>query len=245
MANTNEVTGGRVEKPVVFDTKSVKLELQPGSYAWCACGQSKNQPWCDGSHKGGAFSPVRFTVAEPQMKSMCLCKQSKNAPFCDGSHKPLREAAMAKAMPERYRGALPSLCCKDTAKAIAWYISAFGAREEMRLAEPSGRVGRAELRIGDALFMLADEFPEFGIFGPSPGVRPPVSIGLQSADVDAMVQRAVAAGAKVLSPVQDQFYGDRSGTIQDPFGYVWRISTHKEDVTPQEMQRRYDAMMKG
>ena len=81
-----------MDKPIVFDTKSVKIELQPGSYFWCACGKSKNQPWCDGSHKGGPFSPVKLEVAEPMAKSMCLCKQSKNAPFCDGSHKPLREA---------------------------------------------------------------------------------------------------------------------------------------------------------
>lgn len=81
-----------MDKANVFDTKSVKLELQPGDYRWCACGLSKNQPWCDGAHKGGPFTPVKFTVAEAQLKSMCLCKQSKNPPFCDGSHKPLREA---------------------------------------------------------------------------------------------------------------------------------------------------------
>jgi CDGSH-type Zn-finger protein len=86
-----------VETANVFETKSTKLELQPGEYAWCACGKSKNQPWCDGSHTGGAFSPVKFTVSEAMTKSICLCKQSKNPPFCDGSHKPLREAAMAAA----------------------------------------------------------------------------------------------------------------------------------------------------
>jgi len=241
-----------VDKANVFDTKSMKLELQPGNYAWCACGHSKNQPWCDGSHRGGSFSPVKFAVEAPITKGMCLCKQSKNPPFCDGSHKPLQAAALAVAGPpkvnpiqDRYRGAIPSLCCKDAAKAIAWYVSALGACEEMRLSEPSGRVGHAELRVGDALFMLSDEFPEYGISGAVPGVRPPVSISLRSVDVDAAVQRAVAAGATVLSPVQDQFYGDRSGTIQDPFGHVWTISTHTEDVTPQEMQRRYNELMKG
>jgi CDGSH-type Zn-finger protein len=91
-AITDKVIGGRVEKPVVFDTKSIKLELQPGEYSWCACGKSKNQPWCDGSHKGGAFSPVKVVIEQTRTASMCLCKQSKNAPFCDGSHKPLREA---------------------------------------------------------------------------------------------------------------------------------------------------------
>jgi len=79
-------------EPNVFDTKSMRLDLQPGTYYWCACGQSKNQPWCDGTHKGGPFSPVELKVEEPRMASMCLCKHTKNAPFCDGSHKPLREA---------------------------------------------------------------------------------------------------------------------------------------------------------
>lgn len=89
-----------MDKPNCFDTKSVKLELQPGEYAWCACGHSKNQPWCDGSHRGGSFTPVKFTVAEPMLKSLCLCKQSKNAPFCDGSHKPLREAQNPPQAPQ-------------------------------------------------------------------------------------------------------------------------------------------------
>lgn len=89
-----------MDKPNCFDTKSVKLELQPGEYKWCACGHSKNQPWCDGSHRGGPFTPVKFTVAEPMLKSLCLCKQSKNAPFCDGSHKPLREAMNPPPAPQ-------------------------------------------------------------------------------------------------------------------------------------------------
>ena len=79
-------------EPNVFDTKSVRLDLQPGKYYWCACGSSKNQPWCDGSHKGGPFTRVELAVEEPRQASMCLCKHSKNKPFCDGSHKPLREA---------------------------------------------------------------------------------------------------------------------------------------------------------
>jgi len=88
-----------VDKPNVFDTKSIKLELQPGTYAWCACGLSKNQPWCDGSHKGGAFTPVQFTVEAAILKGLCLCKQTKTPPFCDGSHKPLRDALNPPAAP--------------------------------------------------------------------------------------------------------------------------------------------------
>ena len=137
------------------------------------------------------------------------------------------------------------MCIKECAKAIDWYIANFGAREEMRLLGSGGSIAYAQLRIGPAMIMVSDEFPAFGAFGAVPGVRPPVTIALQVPNVDAMVQRALAAGAKVLAPVQDHFYGDRAGTIQDPFGHAWMISTHKEDVSQAEMQRRYDEMTRG
>ncbi len=232
-------------EPNVFDTKSLKLELQPGKYYWCACGQSKNQPFCDGSHKGGAFTPVAFVVEETRMVSMCLCKHSKNQPFCDGSHKPLREAAMKKAIPEQYRGVTPYLCCKDAAKAIEFYTKAFGAVEEFRLTDPSGVIGHAQLRIGGSLFMLADEFPEYGVFSPAKFGGTPVRLSLFVLDADAFCKKAVEAGATQLRPVENQFYGDRSGALQDPFGHIWSISTHVEDVSNEEMQRRYDEMAKG
>lgn len=235
-----------MDRPNVFDTKSVKVELQPGEYKWCACGLSKNQPWCDGSHKSCSFTPLRFTVTEVQTKSICLCKQSKNPPYCDGSHKPLRAAAQAEEWAaERRRSAVPAMAIKDCAKAIAWYIATWGAKEDMRLSGPDGSIAYAQLHIGGAMLMMSDEFPSWGVSGPVLGVRPPVTIALQVPDVDAMVQKAIDAGAKVLMPLADQFYGDRAATLQDPFGHVWMLSTHKENVTPDEMQRRYNEMLKG
>jgi PhnB protein len=232
-------------EPKIADTKSFKLELQPGKYFWCACGQSKNQPWCDGSHKGGAFTPVEFVIEETRMASMCLCKHSKNKPFCDGSHKPLREAAMAKATPAQYKGVVPYICCRGAVKAIEWYRTAFGATEVMRLTDPNGVIGHAELKIGDSLFKLADEFPDFGVYGPEKFGGTPVRLSLYVLDAAAFYKKAVDAGAKQLRPVERQFYGDVAGTIEDPFGHIWTIATRVEDVSPQEMQRRYDEMMKS
>jgi PhnB protein len=241
------VGGNTVAEPRICDTKPARLELQPGKYFWCACGQSKNQPWCDGSHKGGAFTPVEFVVEEARQASMCLCKHTKNRPFCDGSHKPLREAAAATVnpVPAHYAAATPYLCCPDAAKAIEFYKDAFGAVEVMRLAEPSGKIGHAEMKVGNALFMLADEYPEFGVNGPAKFGGTPVRISLFVPDVDAAFKRALAAGAKELMPVQKQFFGDRSGTLQDPFGHIWMISTHVENVSTDEMQRRYNDLLKG
>jgi PhnB protein len=235
-----------VAEPNVFDTKPARLELQPGKYWWCACGRSKNQPWCDGSHKGSEFSPVELVIAEARQASMCLCKHTKNRPFCDGSHKPLREAAaVVRPIPDQYAGIVPYLCCKDAAKAIDYYKHAFGATEVMRLTDPSGVIGHAEMKIGGALFKLADEFPDFGVNSPATYGGTPVRLSLFVADVDAFCQKAIAAGAKQIRPVETQFYGDRSGAIEDPFGHIWTISTHVENVSPAEMQRRYNEMTKS
>ncbi len=151
----------------------------------------------------------------------------------------------AKPIPDGFHGATPYLCCRTAASAIEFYKSAFGATEVMRLAEPSGRIGHAEIKIGDALIMLADEYPDFGVRSPQALGGSPVTIHLYVADVDAFASRAVAAGMKVLRPVADQFYGDRSGRFEDPFGHVWIFSTHTEDVSPDEMGERYAAMMKA
>jgi PhnB protein len=153
-------------------------------------------------------------------------------------------ASNAKPIPPGFEGAVPYLCCKDAARAIEFYKQAFGATEVMRLAEPSGRIGHAEIKIGTALLMLADEYPEMDVRSPQSLGGSPVTIHLYVDDVDALADRAVGAGAKLLRPVADQFYGDRSGRLSDPFGHVWIISTHTEDVAPEEMQRRYQAMMK-
>jgi PhnB protein len=150
-----------------------------------------------------------------------------------------------RAIPEGFSRATPYLCCQGAAKAIDFYKAAFGATEEMRLAEPDGRIGHAEIRIGAAPIMLADEYPDMGIKSPLSFGGTSVSIHLYVEDVDAVAKSAAAAGAKIVRPAQDQFYGDRSCTLEDPFGHRWMISTHKEDVSSEEMQRRYDKLMQG
>lgn len=134
---------------------------------------------------------------------------------------------------------------RDAAAAIDFYERAFGAREKFRLTEPSGRVGHAELELGGTTIMLSDEYPEFGIRGPASIGGTSFTIHLHVDDADALIGRAVEAGATLVRPASDQFYGERSGTVRDPFGHEWNIGHEIEKVTPQEMQRRYDEMMKG
>jgi PhnB protein len=143
-----------------------------------------------------------------------------------------------RPIPEGYHSVTPYLIVTGAASAIEFYKHAFGAKELMRIPHPDGRVGHAELQIGDSRVMLADEFPEMGVRSPMTLGGTPVGIQLYVDDVDAVTTRALAAGAKTLRPVKDQFYGDRSGTLSDPFGHQWTISTHKEDVSLEEMQRR-------
>jgi PhnB protein len=153
-------------------------------------------------------------------------------------------ASKAKPIPEGYHTATPYLILKDAAQAIDFYKRAFGATELMRFPAPGGRVGHAEVKIGDSHIMLADEFPEQGCKSPTSLGGTPVSIMLCVNDVDAIAAQAVSAGGKLTRPVTDQFYGDRMGTLEDPFGHVWHIATHKEDVPPDEMERRLKAAMK-
>ncbi|MFN0299455.1 MAG: VOC family protein [Burkholderiales bacterium] len=135
------------------------------------------------------------------------------------------------------------LCVRDTAKAIAFYSAAFGATEKFRLTEPSGRIGHAEMDFGGATLMLCDEFPEYNIKGPNDSSGTPVTIHLHVDNADVIIERAVQAGAKLEMAPADAFYGERSGVIRDPFGHRWNIGHSIEEVTPQEMQRRYTAMM--
>ena len=150
------------------------------------------------------------------------------------------------AEPVERSGALsPYLTVNGAAAAIDFYRAAFGARELFRLTGPDGRIGHAELRIGDATVMLSDEWPDFGALSPPSIGGSPVKLHLYVDDCDAVVARAVAAGATLMRLVTDQFYGDRSGMIADPFGHSWFVATLKEQVAPQEMQRRWDAAMAG
>ena len=149
-------------------------------------------------------------------------------------------ASKAKPIPEGYHTATPYLIVNQGAQALEFYKQAFGATEVMRFPGPAGKIMHAEIQIGDSHIMLADEFPEMGFRSPQAYGGSPVSIMLYVENVDALASRATAAGAKVLRPVQDQFYGDRSGTFTDPFGHVWTLATHKEDVSPEEMQKRVE-----
>ncbi len=145
-------------------------------------------------------------------------------------------------IPDGYHTATPYLIIKGAARAIDFYKQVFGATELMRFPGPGGSIGHAEIKIGDTPIMLADEVPQMGYRSPQSIGGSPVSLMLYVEDVDRVVERAVKAGAKLERPVADQFYGDRNGTIQDPFGHVWTIGTHKEDVSAEEMQRRAAAM---
>jgi PhnB protein len=145
-----------------------------------------------------------------------------------------------KAIPDGYHTATPHLIVRDAAKAIDFYKKVFNAKELTRFADPtSGKVGHAEIKIGDSIIMLADETPDAEWRAPEAFGGSPVSLLLYVDDVDKVFARAVSAGASELKPLTDQFYGDRSGTLKDPFGHLWTVATHKEDVSPEEMQRRF------
>jgi PhnB protein len=150
---------------------------------------------------------------------------------------------MARAIPEGYHSITPYLVIKGAANAIDFYKRAFGATEVMRMASPDGKIGHAEITIGDSRIMLADEYPEMGHRSPQSIGGTGVSLMVYLENVDEVFKRAVAAGARQLQPVKDQFYGDRSGTLRDPFGHEWTLSTHVEDVSPDEMRRRAEQYM--
>jgi PhnB protein len=142
-----------------------------------------------------------------------------------------------RAIPEGYHSITPGLTCKNAGQAMDFYKNIFGATEIMRMAGPDGNVMHAELRIGDSVIFVADEFPGMSS-APTPGAANPIYIFLYTENVDATFNRAVAAGAKVVMPLADQFWGDRYGKITDPFGHQWGLAQHVEDVAPDEMKRR-------
>jgi PhnB protein len=152
-----------------------------------------------------------------------------------------------KPIPDAYRSATPYLIVNAAASAIEWYKKAFGATEMVRLANPAGKVMHAEIRIGSSSLMLADEFPDMGYRSPhSLGLGgSPVSILLYVQDVDALFAQAVAAGGTETMAVADQFDGDRRGTLRDPFGHVWLLASKKENVSLEQLRRRFEEMAKG
>jgi PhnB protein len=150
-------------------------------------------------------------------------------------------------IPEGYNSITPYLIIKGAAQAIDYYKNVFGATQTVRMDTPDGKVGHAELKIGNSHFMLADENPKMGEGHASAATigASPVSLYVYLPNVDQVVQKAVAAGAKMLKPVEDQFYGDRTGFIQDPFGHLWGVATHIEDVSPKDMEERMKKMMRA
>lgn len=144
--------------------------------------------------------------------------------------------AKAKPIPKGYHNVTPYLIVRGASRAIDFYKNAFGATERMRMPGPDGKIGHAELQIGDSVIMLADETPQFK--SPDALGGSTNSLHLYVEHVDAVIEKAEKSGAKILRPVADQFYGDRVGTLVDPFGQIWSIGTHIEDVTPEEMKKR-------
>lgn len=148
-----------------------------------------------------------------------------------------------KAIPDSYNGMIPALAFNGAAEAIEYYKKAFGATERMRMVDPSGKIAHAELNVGTGVIMLSEEHPEYN---KSPRTLGGAAVVLffYVEDCDAVLAQAVTAGGKLLMPAKDQFYGDRSGRIEDPFGYTWVIGTHKEDLSDEELRRRFDEVMK-
>ena len=160
-----------------------------------------------------------------------------------------QKAGRAKAAPKTvqpipagYPAITPYLRVRSATHALEFYKKAFGAREKSRMAGPDGRVMHAEMQVFNTVVMLSDEFPDRGALSPESLKGSPVGLFVYTRDVDGAIARAVAAGATVTMPAQDMFWGDRFGTIRDPFGHDWQLATHKEDVAPKEMQRRFLAM---
>jgi PhnB protein len=194
----------------------------------------------------------RFSVKKPVIAGLAQATSSSIAwrpglrIVARALHYRLKETIMAtatKSIPDGYHSVTPYLIIKGAADAIDFYKKAFGAVELMRMPSPDGRIGHAEIKIGDSAIMLADEYPEMGYRSPQSLGGAGVSLMVYVELVDEVFKRALATGAKELQPVKDQFYGDRSGTLQDPYGHTWTIATHVEDIQPDEMRRRAEKFM--
>ncbi|MFT4173190.1 MAG: VOC family protein [Rhodocyclaceae bacterium] len=148
-------------------------------------------------------------------------------------------------VPAGYHSVTPYLCVNDASRAIDFYTQAFDAHETQRMTGPNGKIGHAEVRIGSSPVMLADEYPDMGFLSPTTLGGPGLTLLLYVADVDAVFAKAIAAGAEALRPVHVEFYGDRTGTLRDPFGHVWHVSSRVEDVPPDELRSRAQKAMAG
>lgn len=153
--------------------------------------------------------------------------------------------AKVNPIPEGYHSVTPYLSIKGAAAAIDFYKKVFGATELFRMPGPEGKIGHAEIKIGNSPIMLADEYPDMEFLSPNTLGGTPIGLMIYVDDVDTMFKNAISGGAKELKPLQNQFYGDRSGTLKDPFGHVWTVATHVEDVAPEEMERRAAAAHGG
>ena len=148
-----------------------------------------------------------------------------------------------KPIPEGYHSITPYLFVRSAASAIDFYKNAFGATEIVRMAGSNGKITHAEMKIGDSIVMLADENPQTGVMSPQTVGGFSSGLHIYVENVDAIIQKAIESGAKLLRPIKDQFYGDRSGSLLDPFGHMWSVATHVEDVSPEEMKKRMTAAM--
>lgn len=149
-----------------------------------------------------------------------------------------------KPIPDGYHSVTPYLAISGASAAIEFYKKAFGAKELYRMPMPGNRVGHAEIQVGDSRIMLADESPEMDAYGPKALGGSPVALMIYVENVDTLFNQAIKAGGKMLRPVRDQFYGDRSGSLEDPFGHKWHLATHIEDVSPDEMMKRMEVAEK-
>jgi PhnB protein len=165
------------------------------------------------------------------------------APTLDPIDEEARHMAKVDPIPSNYPRVTPYLSVDGAAKAIDFYCKVFGATERGRMPGPDGNIGHAELTLGDSMIMLSDPFPEMGAPTPQALGGSAVTVMVYVDDVDAVFKRAIKAGAKEISPVQDQFYGDRSGQFEDPFGHRWNVASHIEDVSPEEMDKRVAQMI--
>ena len=172
-------------------------------------------------------------------------KAKKAAPKTAATKRAAPPKKAVKPIPDGYHQVTPYLAIKGAAEAIDFYKKVFGAKERLRMNAPNGLIGHAEVEIGDSVLMLADEFPPMEFLGPKSRGGTSVTIHLYVRDCDAVFARAVAAGGTVKRPLKDEFYGDRTSAVEDPFGHIWHISTHKEDLSPKELQRRAQEAMKG